>query len=340
MKISIIIPVYNASKTIKKCIESLINQTYKNLEIIIINDGSIDETHKICEEYMERDKRVIYIDNKNHGVSYTRNYGVKKATGDYITFVDSDDYLDLNCYEKLAKHLTPDIEFLRYNFKTIGAKKFDNKLYSLNNKKIKMDTAQKKILFKHFLTYNEPIPNLVMLLLIRRDIALKLEFNEKLTMMEDVDYYLQLFLIANSGYFCDYKLYNYYVNDESVTNNPQNYKKNILGILDTNYCIINSYNDEILKNYIESINENHLRIISNYLIQMYFCNIKKYDNTIMELLNHKEFIRLLNKKNSFKMPLKNRIYLNLLKRNQLSLNKLYLFVLTKLICIKNFIKKH
>lgn len=103
-KISIIVPVYQAEKYISKCIESIVNQTYKNLEIILIDDGSTDRSGEICDEYGKKDNRIVVVHNKNKGVSVARNCGLDIATGDYITFVDSDDYIDLQMYsESLAK---------------------------------------------------------------------------------------------------------------------------------------------------------------------------------------------------------------------------------------------
>ena len=92
-KISIIVPVYQAEKYISKCIESIINQTYKNLEIILIDDGSMDSSGEICDRYGERDQRIVVVHNPNKGVSAARNCGLDIATGDYITFVDSDDWI-------------------------------------------------------------------------------------------------------------------------------------------------------------------------------------------------------------------------------------------------------
>ncbi len=97
--ISIIIPVYNGEKYIKKCIDSVINQTKKELEIIIINDGSTDNTENLIKEY--KDKRIKYFKNTNHGIGYTRNYGISKSTGKYIMFLDSDDYIEKTACEKL-----------------------------------------------------------------------------------------------------------------------------------------------------------------------------------------------------------------------------------------------
>lgn len=95
-KVSVIIPVYNAEKYLGKCLDSIINQTYKNLEIILIDDGSTDNSSKICDKYACRDDRIIVIHNNNKGVSSSRNYGIEISTGKYILFIDSDDTVDNN----------------------------------------------------------------------------------------------------------------------------------------------------------------------------------------------------------------------------------------------------
>jgi glycosyltransferase involved in cell wall biosynthesis len=104
-KISVIVPVYNVENFIRKCIDSILNQTFTNLEIILVNDGSTDNSGKICEEYAKKDKRIIVIQQKNRGQSAARNAGLDIATGDYIGFVDSDDYIASNMYEILYNSL-------------------------------------------------------------------------------------------------------------------------------------------------------------------------------------------------------------------------------------------
>ena len=104
-KISVIVPIYNVEKYLEKCLESIINQTFINLEIILINDGSTDFSGSICEKYKNKDNRIILIHKKNEGLSAARNKGLSIATGDYISFVDSDDFLDLNMYEILYKKM-------------------------------------------------------------------------------------------------------------------------------------------------------------------------------------------------------------------------------------------
>ena len=103
--ISVIIPVYNVEKYLCRCLDSVINQTCKDLEIILVNDGSTDSSGKICDEYALKDNRIKVIHKQNGGVSSARNKGLDIATGDYIGFVDSDDYIESDMYEVLYKSL-------------------------------------------------------------------------------------------------------------------------------------------------------------------------------------------------------------------------------------------
>ena len=104
--ISIIVPIYNASKYLKKCLDSLVNQTKKELEFILINDGSTDDSESIIKSY--NDNRIKYFKRSNHGIGKTRNFGINKSTGKYIMFLDSDDYLEEDACELLYKKIEKD----------------------------------------------------------------------------------------------------------------------------------------------------------------------------------------------------------------------------------------
>ena len=103
--VSIIIPIYNVEKYSDECITSVINQTYKNIEIILVDDGSPDNCGKICDNYALKDKRIKVIHEKNGGLSFARNTGLNIATGEYVYFLDSDDYLTDNAIELLCNHM-------------------------------------------------------------------------------------------------------------------------------------------------------------------------------------------------------------------------------------------
>ncbi len=113
-KLSIIVPVYNVEHYLSLCLDSILNQLYRNIEILLINDGSTDNSWNICKKYQEKDSRIKCFIKENGGASSARNYGLKKATGDYITFVDSDDTVSEDIYSsnmRILKNNT-DIDFL------------------------------------------------------------------------------------------------------------------------------------------------------------------------------------------------------------------------------------
>lgn len=106
MKISIIIPVYNSEKYIKECVDSILRQTYKNIEVLLIDDESQDDSAKICDEFAKKDSRVFVYHKKNGGTADSRNYGLERVTGDYTTFVDNDDYwASDNALEEIVEQL-------------------------------------------------------------------------------------------------------------------------------------------------------------------------------------------------------------------------------------------
>ena len=116
-KVSIIIPIFNVEKYINKCIESVINQTLEDIEIILIDDESPDNCPLICDNYAAKDSRIKVIHKKNEGLGFARNSGLDIATGEYVTFLDSDDFVDLYTYEHLYNiAIKEDLDTLYYKF--------------------------------------------------------------------------------------------------------------------------------------------------------------------------------------------------------------------------------
>ena len=127
--ITVVIPIYNVDKYLEKCVESVINQTYKNIEIILVDDGSTDESGKICDDYKEKDSRIEVIHKKNGGLSDARNFGIEQATGKYITFIDSDDIVEKDYIEylyNLIKKYNSEISICAYSILMESGKKIDN----------------------------------------------------------------------------------------------------------------------------------------------------------------------------------------------------------------------
>lgn len=207
MKVSIIIPAYNAEKYIKKCLESVVNQTYKNIEVIVINDGSTDNTLEIIKKY----KDIVLIDQENAGVSASRNSGIKKSTGDYIMFVDSDDYIDLDMVEKMiniSNNGKTDIircGYIReYKDKSVPFKMVDKSIY----------VDDKNVVYNKFVkdyTLSSPCCQLIKKELIKKT------FDESISMGEDYLFNLDIYTNASTFMFTNETYYHYLYNEESST---------------------------------------------------------------------------------------------------------------------------
>lgn len=115
--ISVIVPVFNAEKTLRRCIDSILNQTYTDYELIIINDGSTDNSREICNEYVELDSRIKLFNQSNCGVSSARNLGISKATGNWICFIDSDDWIETDCFERCFDDVLGNIDLIMFSCK-------------------------------------------------------------------------------------------------------------------------------------------------------------------------------------------------------------------------------
>lgn len=146
---SIIIPVYNGEKHLEKCLDRLLKQTYNNYEIIVINDGSLDNTYKIAKEYTYKDNRIKVLNQDNQGVSRARNYGIEQAKGEYILFVDSDDSLKIDALEKLKKIVENKMDLVLFGFSVLGDTNRPNDTKILNelaNEKTNIKKIEKALI--------------------------------------------------------------------------------------------------------------------------------------------------------------------------------------------------
>ncbi len=115
--ISVIVPIYNVENYLRQCLDSILEQTFHNLDILLVNDGSTDGSGQICQEYLEKDSRIRYFEKENGGQADSRNYGIERAQGEYITFIDSDDWVTKTYIEELyskLQHYNADISISNY----------------------------------------------------------------------------------------------------------------------------------------------------------------------------------------------------------------------------------
>lgn len=233
MKISIIVPAYNAEKYIGRCIDSLVNQTYEGVEIIIVNDGSTDGTDRVVQPYL-KDKRIKYIKQDNSGALAARGAGLKKATGQYCMFVDSDDWIDTDAVEKLLKYIyeyQPDV--VKFNaFVEPSHKKYFK--YDVNAQPCKvLSGSDIKVMLYCTTVFHELALNIYKTGLIKN---CKI-FNEKMSFGED--YYVNLDVISNAANIvlvdrCFYHYYKENVDSTTKTINLDVAKANVADTIKLN----------------------------------------------------------------------------------------------------------
>lgn len=206
--ISIIVPVYQAEKSLKNCIESVLSQTYQSIELILVDDGSHDDSGKICDEFKKKDSRVKVIHKKNGGVSSARNAGLSIAKGEYIEFMDADDKLDPNACEKLTEIIVSH----DWDFVVFGHKVFKDVKY-ITSKGIDREYCTKTELMEDFVRlYEKQLLNPPWNKLYRKTIIdeKKIVFDKDISLGEDVIFNLEYMKYIHNAKFIsdDFYLYN------------------------------------------------------------------------------------------------------------------------------------
>jgi glycosyltransferase involved in cell wall biosynthesis len=210
--ISVIIPVYNVEPYIHQCLDSVVNQTYENLEIILVDDGSKDNSGKICDEYALGDKRIVVIHQENAGLGMARNTGLNICTGKYLTFVDSDDYIDADMIQALFEGLCfygSDMASCYYKKKLLLAG-YSKEDYQFKDCLIYED--EEKLLFDLLTDY---LPHMVWAKLFKREIFTTSRF-AKVKMSEDVLIWLSLYNKIHKAVFLLGRKYNYVIRPDSL----------------------------------------------------------------------------------------------------------------------------
>ena len=213
--ISIIVPIYNVEKYLRQCLDSIRDQSYQNFECLLINDGSPDNSADICKEYVSKDPRFRYIEKEHGGVSSARNLGLEHSKGEYITFIDSDDWVDSDYLEVLYKSLTDekaDVAVSTY------------KQFNMDDNNYYVHSYQRGY-EKRVFTNQELIDEFIALdtfdysyrfvcgKLVRKCLLDKIAFNEKTTLGEDMEFWLKLYLISNKIVYVNRDSYVYRVDN-------------------------------------------------------------------------------------------------------------------------------
>lgn len=222
--LSIILPVFNSDQTLIKCIDSIISQTMSDFELIIVNDGSTDNSREICEHYLEKDNRIKLINQENGGVSSARNKGLKEAIGKYICFVDSDDWVEQNYIAAfLDNNKNPEKEMIIQNC-------FEISVNGCNLKCVLPDKVYYKEQFSeffselHILGYGYPFAKLYETDIIKSN---NLKFNENINFAEDLIFFLEYFQYVDSVRCISKAYYNYVQSDNTLSYSHNIYEKEI-----------------------------------------------------------------------------------------------------------------
>lgn len=250
-KISVIVPVYKVEPYIHRCIDSIINQSYKNLEIILVNDGSPDNSGVICDEYAVKDNRIIVLHKENKGSSCARNAGLDIASGEYIAYVDSDDHIDRSMLEIMMGYmLKNDLEVVEIEPVTSNTNKIFNNEFKIEDPV----TATKRILANSSFSVWRRV--------FKRSLVNDMRFIPGI-IHQDVFYTMDVLKkISRIGYL-NSPLYFYNTENESIIRNKYSLKKIKTGIRATEYIVNNALDNPQIK---ESIND----YVTGYYTDHYF----------------------------------------------------------------------
>lgn len=292
--ITVIVPIYNSEQYLERCLNSILNQTYSNLEIILVNDGSKDSSRKICEDFQSRDKRVVLINTENNGPAKARNLGLEKSTGKYISFVDADDYIEIDMIETLYNTLKEkNVDMVRASYDIIN----NNKILS-NNEKI-ANKFYDKANINEFIQdiISENVKSFVWLLLIKKEF-IKDKFSEEIFIYEDTNFYLTILSNINTLYVFSKIVYHYEVNLNSVSRNVEKISQNIDSLLKSSLIFEKNLKKCKLANS-KNLSIIHTRIINSII--NYYYHLYKESNNIKEIIDMYNNLK------------KNQVFINLLK---------------------------
>lgn len=218
--ISIIVPAYNIAEYLPRCLDSILNQTYSNLEVIVISDGSTDGTNEVIKKYANKDSRIVPVYKENSGVSDTRNRGLDIAKGDYIGFVDGDDYIEPDMYEVLLKNaLDNDADISHCGYQMVFPSRVD---YYYNTSKKVIQDNKKGIRDLIVGDYIEPSPCIK---LYKKEVLVELRMPKGIKNNEDVLFNFYAFCNSQKSVYEDLPLYHYILRKNSASTSKINNNK-------------------------------------------------------------------------------------------------------------------
>jgi capsular polysaccharide biosynthesis protein cpsI len=279
--ISVIVPVYNVEKYLEECLDSIQNQTYSDIEVILVNDGSLDNSKDICEKYCKEDNRFKLINQANQGQSVARNHGVAASTGEFIAFVDSDDIIRQDYLEVLIRYMSEEVDIVESQF-TVHKKEFFNENYKEINVIFEGDSEEAvKAVPKHVLSVN-PVTKLY-----RRSVVEAVPYLEGL-IFEDIYSGVGMLKYIRRIIKSDYT--GYYYRQHGTSTMHRTFTENNLNVFTVSDKLIDLYSDR----------ENLLPYIGSYLVHvttMHYQDYIRKDNPYAKVYNQKlaEYVAITKK---------------------------------------------
>ncbi len=279
--ISVIVPVYNVEKYLEECLDSIQNQTYSDIEVILVNDGSLDNSKDICEKYCKEDNRFKLINQDNQGQSVARNHGVAASTGEFIAFVDSDDIIRQDYLEVLIRYMSEEVDIVESQF-TVHKKEFFNENYKEINVIFEGDSEEAvKAVPKHVLSVN-PVTKLY-----RRSVVEAVPYLEGL-IFEDIYSGVGMLKYIRRIIKSDYT--GYYYRQHGTSTMHRTFTEKNLNVFTVSDKLVEMYSDR----------ENLLPYIGSYLVHvttMHYQDYIRKDNPYAKVYNQKlaEYVAITKK---------------------------------------------
>ncbi|MFF2594200.1 glycosyltransferase family 2 protein [Priestia megaterium] len=297
--VSVIIPIFNAEKTLNKCISSLLNQSYKNIEVIAVNDGSTDKSAELLDNLSKCDKRLKVIHRSNQGVSASRNIGIKLSTGSFITFVDIDDWIDDTYIEvAVSKMNQGDLDCIYFNYyENYEGKSLEYVKRDFDQDCLLEGTKIVEKLLPLFIggdnSYKLP-PMAVVWRGIYKSVLVKKNicFNENVSIMEDLIFNLQFIGMASKILLCEKAGYHYYLNENSTT---QRYVEGLERINEDVYTEILSITKNLGVDNLISCHLNfrkNIMTIANIKNESLNSDSKKKIQNLKYIINRSHFVQM------------------------------------------------
>ena len=270
--ISVIVPVYNVEKYLNQCIESLVKQTYQTIEIILVDDGSTDSSGELCKKWASKDTRIQVVHTENRGLSAARNVGIKKAKGEYLYFIDSDDWVECDILEILLKNM----KAYSSDLSSCGMKKdYGDKELEMKQDGKCVKVTQKQMF--HEMLCNEYVYGYVWNKLFKMALAEGLWFDEELFSQEDMDFTMRYLIRCKSGVYTESEYYHYRQRNTSMTGEV-GYSPRKLSIAEVYKRAITIYSRYCLDD-VYIVERNYLKVNINIIGRM---RVSKYRNVQIE----------------------------------------------------------